>query len=148
MSKEGNAGFSYQLLMVAALSVLFMPFLGPIVDHHFAERQYNHGHIFLRSVDVEHIHFYEADHAHDHIHDIPATHDSNGPESNELPDEVVFLASQDGIGPSFAPPVTIAVCLDLVFPDLGDNHFLTSLASQDNPPPETSISPPKKPPRV
>jgi hypothetical protein len=92
----------YQLFIVAAVSALFMPFFGPMLDHHFAERQPSHGHIFFGPADAEHVHFYEAAQTHFHAHDLPAIPAGNCSESNKLPNEV---AGQDDL-PSeiFIPP--------------------------------------------
>jgi hypothetical protein len=138
----------YQLFIVAALSALFMPFFGPMLDHHFAERQPSHQHVFFGSASAEHVHFYEAAHTHFHAHDLLVNPDGNGPASKELPDEVVSLASQDGVGQS-SPSLTVtSLQVDLVFPDQGDSHFLLHLTGQDNLPPEIFIPPPKRPPRI
>ena len=138
----------YQLFIVAAVSALFMPFFGPMLDHHFAERQPSHEHVFLGSASAEHVHFYEAAHTHFHVHDLPATPGGNGPVSKELPHEVVYLASQDWVEQS-SPSLTItSLQVDFVFPDQGDGRFLLSLTGQDNLPPEIFIPPPKRPPRT
>jgi hypothetical protein len=138
----------YQLFIVAAVSALFMPFFGPMLDHHFAERQPSHGHIFFGPADAEHVHFYEAAHTHFHAHDLPAIPAGNGSESNKLPNEVVYLTSPDGVGQSSPSFTVTSLYIDLVFPDQGDSRFLLSLAGQDDLPSEIFIPPPERPPRA
>lgn len=54
------------LLLAAALFALALPIVGPLDDHHFAERAHNHDHIYLNGAPVAHGHAYEgvARHAH------------------------------------------------------------------------------------
>jgi hypothetical protein len=137
----------HRLAIIVALYVLFTPFFGPMLDHHFAERQHTHQHIYFGSTDVKHTHFYELLHLHPHAYNMPIIPPGNGSQSNESPNEVIYLTSQDGIGQN-APSFTIpASQVDFVFPDLGDHHFLLSSTGQDSLPPETFIPPPKRPPR-
>jgi hypothetical protein len=138
----------HRLIIIVVLYVIGMPFFGPVLDHHFAERQYNHQHIYLGSAGAKHTHFYDLRPLHSHTHNTPVVPHSNGSESDESPNEVVYLTSQDGIEQS-APSFTIpALQVDFVFPDLGNHHFLLSPTGQDNLPPEIFIPPPKRPPRV
>jgi hypothetical protein len=138
----------HRLIIIVVLYALFLPFFGPVLDHHFAERQHNHQHIYLGSADAKHTHSYDLLQLHSHTHNTPVIPPGNGSESNESPNEIIYLTSQDGIAQS-APSFTIpALQVDFVFPDLGDNHFLLSPTGQDNLPPEIFIPPPKRPPRV
>ena len=138
----------YRLFMAAAAYALFMPFFGPMLDHHFAERQHNHEHVYFGSAGAKHVHFYELIHPHSHTQNAPATTADNGPASGELPNEVIYFTSQDGAGQSFAFFAAPSLHVDLVFPTLGDNRFLLSSTGQDSLPPETFIPPPKRPPRI
>ena len=54
------------LLLAAALFALALPIVGPLDDHHFAERSHSHDHIYLNGATVAHNHAYEvlALHAH------------------------------------------------------------------------------------
>ena len=137
----------HRLIALAAVYALFIPFFGPMLDHHFAERQHNHQHVYFGSGDADHIHFYEFPDPNSHTHNLPVIPAGNDSESNESPNEVVYLTFQDGVGQS-APSFTIpALQVDFVFPDLGDNRFLLSPTSQDSLPPEIFIPPLKRPPR-
>ena len=56
----------WMLLLAAALFALVLPIIGPLDDHHFAERSHSHDHIYLNGATVAHHHAYErlALHAH------------------------------------------------------------------------------------
>ncbi len=140
------AMLGYRLFLVATVYALFLPFFGPMLDHHFAERQYHHQHIYFGSAGVEHVHFYEL--AHSHTHYALATPPGNAPLGNESPNEVVYFTSQDGVGQSFLSFTATSLYVDFVVPDLGDNQFLFGFTNQDNLPPEIFIAPPKRPPRI
>ena len=47
------------LLLAAALFALALPIVGPLDDHHFAERTHTHAHIYLNGRPVPHGHAYE-----------------------------------------------------------------------------------------
>ncbi len=53
------------LLAVVATYALFLPLLGPLADHHFAERRPSHGHIYSGDMPAQHLHPYETTHVHD-----------------------------------------------------------------------------------
>jgi hypothetical protein len=137
----------HRLIILVVVYALFMPFFGPMLDHHFAERQHNHQHIYFGSGDADHIHFYEFPDPNSHTHNLPIIPAGSGSESTESPNEVIYLTSQDGVGQS-APSSTIpALHVDFVFPDLGNHHFLLSFTGQDSLPPEIFIPPLTRPPR-
>ncbi len=48
------------LAIVAVLTTI----VGPVLDHHFAERQGSHGHVFLNEVQPEHGHSVDDGHGH------------------------------------------------------------------------------------
>ena len=96
------------LTALALLTALLTPLLGPLVDHHFAERQPGHLHIYLAGVPVQHLHDHEAYHTHD-----PQTTDTanDGP---VLESGVIFMP-QDGEGLSIsAVGVTLALLSTII----------------------------------
>jgi hypothetical protein len=48
------------MAVVAVLTTV----VGPVLDHHFAERQASHGHVFLDNVQPEHVHSVDDGHGH------------------------------------------------------------------------------------
>jgi hypothetical protein len=138
----------HRLIVVAALYALILPFFGPLLDHHFAERQHNHQHLYFGTKDTDHVYFHDLPYSHSHTHDTPATPQGNGTENTASSNDVISLASHDGVGHSCPSCSVPSVYLNPGFPDLGDGRFLLSPTGQDSLPPETVIPPPKRPPRV
>ena len=54
------------LFLAAALFALVLPIVGPVDDHHFAERAHNHDHIYLNGAPVSHDHAYDIADQHGH----------------------------------------------------------------------------------
>ena len=57
---------SWILALAVALFALALPILGPLNDHHFAERSHSHDHIYLNGTAVAHGHAYDRLVAHSH----------------------------------------------------------------------------------
>ena len=56
----------WMLLLAAALFSLALPVIGPLDDHHFAERAHNHEHVYLNGWPVQHDHAYLTGSTHPH----------------------------------------------------------------------------------
>lgn len=56
----------WMLLLAFALFALALPIVGPLDDHHFAERSHTHGHIYLDGRTATHQHFSDSGAAHWH----------------------------------------------------------------------------------
>ncbi len=52
-------------MVLLAVAAVLTTVVGPVLDHHFAERQASHGHVFLDQVTPEHGHTADDGHAHD-----------------------------------------------------------------------------------
>ena len=65
-STASPPSLGWMLFLAVALFALAVPIIGPLDDHHFAERSHTHEHIYLNGVPVPHNHSYEglALHAH------------------------------------------------------------------------------------
>lgn len=63
------------LVLAAALFALVLPIVGPLDDHHFAERAHNHDHIYLNGAPV----------SHGHTHGIAAQHGHPSQQSRSYP---------------------------------------------------------------
>ena len=125
---------------------LMAPFLGPVVDHHFAERFPHHGHIYVSSAEPDHVHAYAIPH---HHHDDGHSHvhgDAGDSEPGELLADILFFVSNDGMthGPMtlVVPPVTDNLAPAVPedrgspFPPPGDDSPMAgvSVAPLDEPP--------------
>jgi hypothetical protein len=148
MERSFLAAFLHRLFLAAALFALFLPFLGPMLDHHVAERQPSHAHVYFSSAAAEHVHFYEDGNSHVYHH-----RDSNsGP--NTLPRdgsgkaEVVYLTANDGLSQSVTSLAATALHVSAVYPDPDDSRILLGFGEGDNLPPEAFVPPPRIPPRA
>ena len=130
------------LLLVFSLALLT---LGPMLDHHFAERHPEHHHVYLGAATPDHSHSFERTHSHDRNRMLWTKQQPPG----DLPENgVLVVASNDGTFPSVA---------DLTFPTSllpaglieGGGSGMPRL-SFDAAEVLTSVnvSPPRRPPRI
>lgn len=103
------------LLVLLALSLAS---LGPVLDHHFAERQPGHTHLYLGAHVPDHLHPYQQAHTHHRA-------EAASPRS----DDTVYLTTQDGIGLDWSTAVSPLLDASPVFPDHGDGPLLVSEAA-------------------
>ena len=119
--------------------VLVWSLLGPSLDHHFAERQLGHSHIYLAQHDVDHLHPYQDAHPH------------SGPgqeQTTPVGEGIVYLSSYDGSGRSFESPLSLAIKPATIFPYLGNNSLFLRKIPESNALNEAFVAPPKKPPTI
>ena len=66
--------FLRMALLALALFALAIPIVGPLDDHHFAERSHTHQHIYLDGRPAQHVHLLESGRLHWHAGqlDVPA----------------------------------------------------------------------------
>lgn len=95
------------LTALTLLAALLTPLLGPLVDHHFAERQPGHVHIYLGGIPIQHLHDHEAFHTHDAPTADPAVSEAG---AHVLENGVIFMP-QEGEGLSVT---TVGVTLALL----------------------------------
>lgn len=110
------------LLAIAAVLTLVV---GPAFDHHFAERQASHGHLFLNDVPFEHGHMVDADHEHGDAVSVVATGDN----------DASGVAIDNLVPPSAARPV-----------DGDDTLQLAGIVGDDDARPGPTTAPPVRPP--
>ena len=55
------------VLLALALFALAIPIVGPLDDHHFAERSHTHQHLYLDGRPAPHLHLLESGLAHRHV---------------------------------------------------------------------------------
>ena len=128
--------------IIVGLYALLLPVFGPLLDHHFAEWQHNHAHVYFNGGAPGHRHVYDAaagGHAHRLLSDGTGAAGATG---------IAYLTAYDGAGPgSTYLPVT-PVIQSLCFPDPGDCILLSGNAPNDIIPPGAFTAPPRKPPRA
>jgi len=123
---------------------LLLPTIGPILDHHFVQREPNHYHIYLGTVVPEHTHPYQEHHTHR-----PASLDPNGsvPDNPVGAPDILYLTSQDGLGLSVTPFSTPVVLLEMVYSDPGDVWSLSRQIHHDGILISAFTPPPDRPPQ-
>lgn len=124
------------LATTAATAAVFLPTLGPLLDHHYAERLPNHTHLYFGPGDPNHVHPFEVQ-GHFHYHPF------EGPT-----DGIVYLASYDGSSPVMIDGTVYAVQQSPPFVGPDDGPVAYGI-SPDSPVPDDAILVvPKKPPRA
>lgn len=131
----------HHMLTVAALTALFLPLFGPVLDHHFAERQPDHAHMYLDGSEYEHLHTYET-----YGHHPPTSLASVNGDAVQN-GNVVVLTDSHRIGPGQAATLAyLQQLVRVVLQNEGDANrfaFLRETAS----PTSVAIPTPKQPPR-
>ena len=141
ISQVGRVDSLRNWLIAVALIGLVLPAVGPLADHHFAERFYHHGHLFLAPEGKEHAHNFGSYHG--HYASLSGDFEGSVPQ-----DEVVFLTSTDAAGPGLFFLPAVSVTLDRIFADSSDAPLLLQFSPLNGPPSEFLGTVPKKPPRA
>ena len=61
--KRDNKGLNTMITLTAIIAVM-TTIVGPVLDHHYAERQATHGHLFVHGLESDHVHLSDEDHVH------------------------------------------------------------------------------------
>ena len=86
---------SLSLILVVAIALMS---LGPMLDHHFAERHPGHQHVFLGAADSSHSHTFDKSHAHygSWMYGPAPSSFSSSPSGESA--SIIFLMPNDGAG--------------------------------------------------
>ena len=133
---------------ILVLWALFSPVLGPMMDHHFAERQHNHAHIYFGTPDIDHLHPYVDHHDHRIIRWANDEQWGDAQAGTDVSIDVVFLAPLDGMGQNSLALLTPAMSSMNTFPDQGNSNLFLEWRERYVPLQEAHVPPPKKPPRA
>ena len=135
------------VVIFLTIHAFLLSFYGPVFDHHFAEREPAHEHIYLGRISLKHIHPYEVLHAHPKAHPNETSH-IDGSSSTDVPsDEIVFLAAHDAMDEVITQLTAPTVNVALNFPGLDKNHYAFVVPGDDVFPQSAFIALPKLPPR-
>ena len=96
--------FLTPLAVLVAAWMLLIPVLGPLLDHHFIERQPGHNHVYTQGIPVDHIHPHQVSHTHDTV-TFGLTSSTDG---------FMFLPADDEAVPGSSGVALTAVLLALV----------------------------------
>ena len=134
------------LFTTAALLASFLPSLGPVLDHHFAERQLEHTH--LGQLIPSHTHPYEVIHTHssDDRKAVPTV--STGLQVAGPQDQVGFFVSHDRLAQDLSPPAAVMMHLSTDGGSSTDMSLPFAAGGERASLHEAVIAPPKKPPKV
>ena len=129
-----------QVISISMAAAVTLVFLGPVVDHHFVERQHNHSHIYMHTGSDGHWH--------------PASHPFETPHSHSNSDAhygehhgIIYQPSNDGIGDSNSCSV-ITLIPESSNRIHGGDSYARLQANNETKLAETIIIPPKRPPRT
>ena len=125
----------WHLLVLVGILAVFLPTLGPLLDHHFAERQFNHDHLYLGATDAPH----------DHLAGVPHSHETGTDSRNN---GIVYLTSDDVNYHSAGPLTGPSLHSNIVFPEPPDRLSWRHNSRSDDALAETAVPPPAPPPRA
>ena len=127
-------GISFSIAAAVVLG-----FIGPAVDHHFAERQHNHSHIYLTVSAAEHGHaiLHPFEEPHSHVNSDTEATGHHG---------VLYQTSNEVLGDSGTGPV-IAFIEDSARPIRSGDFLPNAQADNGRSLHESFIAPLKRPPR-
>ena len=124
----------FQVISISITAALTLAFLGPVVDHHYVERQHNHSHIYLNGSVGEHWHPFEKPHSHSNL-----IADGSGRHG------IIYQTSNDCIGDSSTSPA-VAFMGDTYPQVLGIGSSTSTNTVGEINLVGNIVSPPKKPP--
>ena len=116
-----------------------------MLDHHYAEWQHDHGHVFFGGAAGDsgfHVHIYDNSEGHGHT---PVT---DSPVSRSVPEGVAYFSSFDGAGSGPVSSPTGPSTDALTFPDPGDQPLLAAYGGAELPRAGVHVAPPRKPPAL
>ena len=134
------------LLLAAALFALALPIVGPLDDHHFAERTHTHAHIYLNGRPAAHGHAFENGRRHSHQ---PGVRTSDDSAANRA-DGVLYLTPATAslmLAVMSAPYHTAPEALRPPTPKAKNANPLTRFTEQSGRP-DGAVAPPPLPPPV
>lgn len=137
------------VLAAPLLLALALATFGPVLDHHYAERQHSHDHIYIGYADGDHEHPYETDHVHSygHYHQAsPWSPDSRHAASSSAGGTLYFV-TYDMSDQGFASATLAPIALSDLLPNAGSDDFVKGFDSGQDIPTDPFLSKPDHPPR-
>ena len=130
-----------QGMLLALAAAIFLVFLSPAIDHHFAERQHDHSHLYLtaRAASDGHpsLHPFEESHSHTKL----AREDTarNG---------ILYQTSNDGLGETGTSSIVDVFDDGLGYPLHLRDSLSHAVAADEGEYLEAYVAIPKRPPRT
>lgn len=132
---------AWRCILLSVAVAIVLAFLGPTMDHHFAERQHNHSHAYLSSTAADH--FLPASHPFEEHN----SHLGTGPEDAGH-NGVLYLISNEGLGESGSVSNMTATDDGLAHLLEGGDFPSQTLEAGGSELSEAYIPPPERPPQV
>ena len=139
----------WQHLAVSSLALLvvfslFLSWMGPMLDHHFAERHPAHQHIYLGAANPDHAHGYQPFHSHSRLGMLLAASQT----LVDPGDSVVIVTPASGFTPAFADITVPATAQFMKYGLDGAGALLGHQHGGPTIPAGASVAPPRHPPRT
>lgn len=146
--RKGVGRLFFGVFSLIAIHALFQPLCCLILDHHFAERQPNHVHLYLRQVVPQHVHSYEIHHTHPRLPEADNARSQGSPESNPAPDGILCLTNNDGMTRGIVQLTVPFQHLSIGFPNPEDSSLTFGIPTAGAILQDAYLPLPKKPPRI
>ncbi|MDA0264499.1 MAG: hypothetical protein O3A93_09815 [Chloroflexi bacterium] len=128
-------------LSVALITAVFLTFLGPAMDHHFAERQHTHTHVYLTGE--------AASQGHPGLHPFELSHSHSAfPGDAAGLDGILYQTSDDGAGNLGTLTVAPAIMGGFNHSLYGGDYLSLAIPPSEGGLPEAFVTPPTRPPRA
>ena len=132
--------FVFHVISISLAAAVVLVFLGPVVDHHFVERQHNHSHIYLHTGLDGHWH------PSSHPFETPHSHSDFGTHSGNH-HTIIYQPSNDNIGDSNT------FFVNTLIPDSStrihrDDYYAKRQENSESKLDEVIVIPPERPPRT
>lgn len=146
-ASKGCLRLVFRFLVSVSLGLLLFSSLGPLIDHHFAERIPHHSHAFIGQNESEHDHPFEASHVH---YGMPsnAAADHGGTGNPFDATGILFLTPDDGLGQSIDSKAITTRSASGLFPDINSGLREFARLSEKIVPESWQTPPLKKPPQL
>ena len=118
---------------------MVLTFVSPALDHHFAERQHDHSHVYLTSS--------AASLGHPGLHPFEQAHTQDvSSADDQIQLGILYQTSDDSLEDSSS--VVVAVVLDSHTPIKAGDLLSLAIFDGEGPYLEAFVEPPKRPPRI
>ena len=138
-TSSGSDSLALRGLLVSLVVALLLVFLVPTFDHHYAERQHDHSHLFLTAS------AFSQGHPDLHPFEQPHSHTGFGEQESEG-DGVIYQTSNDMFGTSGSVSFTAFIGDGLTYTTHSNEILSFTIAAREGIISENSPAPPTRPP--
>lgn len=146
-ASQAGPRMAARFLVIVSLALLMFSALGPVLDHHFAERIPHHAHAFVGSFHLEHEHPFEAVHIHDDMLAHAVVQDTQR-RSFSGTDGVLYLTPDESLGQSYSPMALTIDPASWAFPEPSSGIHEFAFIGGNQVPDSWKTPPLEKPPQL